>query len=178
MRVTARHRNAGNALIELALALPVLLVLLLGVVDFSRAIQFDNVLVNLSREGANLASRTTERPQYIMSALSDTASPLQMDSHGMMYITRIVGRADGSGNVEAQFRATRGDTSLTSRIWSCGGWAGQGVCDVPVVRPIVRLPMDLRDGEVVYAVEAVYEYTPLTGYLLRSDPHMYAQTVL
>ncbi|HVL58134.1 MAG TPA: hypothetical protein VM491_16685, partial [Burkholderiaceae bacterium] len=141
-------------------------------------IQFDNLLINMAREGANLAARTTERPQYILNALADTAHPMQMADHGMMYITRVVGRPDGLGNVEAQFRPDRGETAIASRIWSCGAWDGNGACIVPMPRPIVRLAMDLRDGEVVYAVEAIYEYSPLTRFLLRADPQIYALTVL
>ena len=66
---TGRRRARGISLVELALVLPVLLLLVLGVVDFSRAIQFNNILVNLTREGANLSARTTEQPPYILRAL-------------------------------------------------------------------------------------------------------------
>ena len=119
----------GIATVELGLVLPILLVLALGVIDLSRAIQFNNVLINLSREGANLASRTTESPQYILKTLMDTAAPLPMNTEGMMIITKLVGRADGQASVEAQYRpASGGKLMLSSALWACSSWA----CSCPV----------------------------------------------
>ena len=173
-----KRRARGNALVEFAFVLPVMLALTLGVVDYSRAIQFNNILVSLSREGANLASRTNQTPQSIISTLVTTAQPLQMDSDGIMYITKIVGRPDGTGQIEAQYRSAGGLTSLVSNIWACGGWAGDNSCTIPPTRPIVNLPLTLQDGETVYAVEAAYSYTPLTGLVMDVAPKMYAQTIL
>ncbi len=48
---------AGQSLIELALALPILLMLLLGLVDGARAYYFAGVVANAAREGANYAAR-------------------------------------------------------------------------------------------------------------------------
>lgn len=173
-----RRRARGISLIELALVLPVLLLLVLGVVDFSRAIQFNNILVNLTREGANLSARTTEQPQYILRALIDTATPLEMNANGIMYITKLVGRSDGRANVEEQHRPeTGGKRSLSSRIWSCSNWSGAR-CTVPNTRPIISLPTTLREGETVYAVEALYDYTLLTRYVISDDPRLYSFTVL
>lgn len=173
-----RRRTRGISLVELALVLPVLLLLVLGVVDFSRAIQFNNILVNLTREGANLSARTTEQPQYILRALIDTATPLDMNADGIMYITKLVGRDDGRANVDEQHRPEAGGKrSLQSRIWGCSSWSG-GRCNVPNTRPIVSLPTTLREGETVYAVEALYDYTLLTRYVISDDPRLYSFTVL
>lgn len=173
-----RRRTRGISLVELALVLPVLLLLVLGVVDFSRAIQFNNILVNLTREGANLSARTTEQPQYILRALIDTATPLAMNADGIMYITKLVGRSDGRANVDEQHRPeTGGKRSLNSRIWICSNWSS-GRCNVPNTRPIVSLPTTLREGETVYAVEALYDYTLLTRYVISDDPRLYSFTVL
>ena len=178
-RFRTRRRSAarGVATIELALVLPVLLILVLGVIDFSRAIQFNNVLVHLSREGANLSARTTETPDYILAALMDNAAPLDMNGTGMMYITKLVGRPDGSARVEAQYRhSSKGNRALTSRIYACGRWNG-GTCNVPSNQTL-RLSVDLLDGETVYAVEAMYDYTPFTRYVMSDDPRLYALTIL
>lgn len=171
-------RSRGVATIELALVLPVLLILVLGVIDFSRAIQFNNVLVHLSREGANLSARTTESPDYILAALMDNAAPLDMDGEGMMYITRLVGRSDGSARVDGQYRhSSKGNRSLASRIYTCPSWSGSGACNVPSNQSL-RLAVDLIDGETVYAVEALYDYTLLTRYVISEDPRLYALTIL
>jgi hypothetical protein len=166
-------------MIELALVLPILIMLVLGVIDFSRAIQFNNVLVNLTREGANLAARTTESPQFIVKTLMDTASPLQMNTDGMMYITKLVGRSDGRARVEEQYRRpTGGKTSLVSRLWACSSWQASGVCNMPSTRPVISLAVPLADGETVYAVEAFYDYTLFTRYVTSDDPRLYSLTIL
>lgn len=50
-----RHGQAGNALIEMALILPLLLVVFAGIVDLSLAFQRYEVLTNAVREGARIA---------------------------------------------------------------------------------------------------------------------------
>lgn len=49
--------DAGQSLVEVALALPILLMLLLGLVDGARAYYFAGVVANAAREGANYAAR-------------------------------------------------------------------------------------------------------------------------
>ena len=80
--------NSGQSLVELALVLPLLVYLALGIYDFSRAIQANNIIVNMSREGANLALRTTSiAHQDIMNSLASTAQWLTKNSNGKMYLT-------------------------------------------------------------------------------------------
>lgn len=50
------RRERGAALVEFALALPLLLVVLAGIVDFGFAFQRWEVITNAAREGARLAS--------------------------------------------------------------------------------------------------------------------------
>jgi TadE-like protein len=54
MRI-GRGRSRGQALVEFALAVPVLLVILVGLFDFGRAIFAYNSLSNAAREGARVA---------------------------------------------------------------------------------------------------------------------------
>jgi Flp pilus assembly protein TadG len=50
-----RARRPGQGLVELALAMPLLLLLLLGVVEFARAWNLHQVITDASREGARTA---------------------------------------------------------------------------------------------------------------------------
>ncbi|TDJ47443.1 MAG: pilus assembly protein [Gemmatimonadetes bacterium] len=50
-----RHGSSGQALAELAIALPVLLLMLVGIFEFARAYQIQQVVVNAAREGARQA---------------------------------------------------------------------------------------------------------------------------
>jgi len=49
--------QAGQSLIEVALALPILLILLLGLVDGARAYYYAGIVANGAREGVNFAAR-------------------------------------------------------------------------------------------------------------------------
>lgn len=176
-----RRRYArGVATIELALMLPVLLLLVLGVVDFARAIQFNNILVHLTREGANLAARTTAEPTYILKALMDTATPMKMNTDGMMYITQVIGQRNGSARLVAQYRPTSGGKfSLGSKLVACSGRWSSGKCE-PSGTQTVPLPNGvlLNEGETVYAVESMYDYTMLTHYVVPTLPRLYSLTIL
>lgn len=55
-RLRTRHRRRGQSLVELALVLPVLLLIVLVAIDFGRAFFGYVVLTNASRIGANYAA--------------------------------------------------------------------------------------------------------------------------
>lgn len=184
--------SQGQSLIELAILLPLLLMLVLGVIDYARAIQFNNILVAMSREGANLASRTSETPQNIIRALNNTAEPLVMSTRGRVYITKIIGSkvvptcVDAPPmycatypKVGAQTRAITGAATLPSRVWTCGaGWNGSGACNSVPGNAIATLPMTLKNGEEVYAVETLYDYNVIVNYVMQTGPKLYSLTVL
>ena len=128
LSVTGRSR--GSSLVELALVLPILLILVLGVIDFGRALQFNNVLIAMSREGANLAARTTADPQAIITAMVVSSHPLDMPGVGMIYVSSFSGQANGQGVLQSQARYGAGNLSLVSRIYKCSGWSS-GNCLVP-----------------------------------------------
>src|SRR5262245_65553320 len=77
MRTPARHRRGerGAALLEVALTLPLLLLVCVGILEFGRAYQTWQVLTNAAREGARIAvlpgmddSAVTSRVQQYMTA--------------------------------------------------------------------------------------------------------------
>lgn len=51
-RRSARFGDSGQALAEVAIALPLLLLMLVGIWEFARAYQIQQVVVNAAREGA------------------------------------------------------------------------------------------------------------------------------
>lgn len=182
-RGPGRNCQRGVAFIEFALLAPLLIFVMLAIFDYARAIQANNILINMSREGANLVARTTANPQFVMNAVADTADPLAMAQQGGMVITRVMGRADGRADVVEQYR-WNGGVARASRFWSsCGTWVS-GTCTVPATRPIVTLPVVLRTGDMVYLVETFYTYESLFGGLqlggliLPASPDMYSYTML
>ena len=50
-----KRRSVGQSLVEFALVLPILLLMLMGILDFGRAIFAYNSLANAARDGARLA---------------------------------------------------------------------------------------------------------------------------
>ncbi len=186
IQVRAR-RSRGSSLVEFALLLPILLVLVFATIDLGRAIQLYNILVNMSREGANLAARTDSSPSFIIDALNGTASAIDMPQNGMIYLTRLVGHQVDSKcltdctievQVKEHTRASAGAFDLNSQVYSCSSWTSAGRCNLPHQLPTVAWPMPLRDGEEVRAVEAIYDYVPVTGLGLTSGRVLYARTIL
>jgi Flp pilus assembly protein TadG len=179
--VRGGRRQRGIAALELALMLPIIVVLFMGLVDIARGIQANMILINVGREAANLASRPgpmSDNMQTIMKAVTDSAPPLNMNQQGMIYITRIVGQKTGTAStptrtiVDAQFRwddaaNNRGyrvsGYAPLSKVWSCGNWAGStgGSCTVPSGSnaPVISLLSNqLVDGQVAYVVEVFYKF--------------------
>jgi Flp pilus assembly protein TadG len=188
---TGRHASMGSSMVELALILPVLLILVFGVVDFGRALLFNNIMVNMGREGANLAARTTSSSPFIIKALTDTAAPLDMSNQGgMVYIARVQGVTVGGtvrANVIELYRAPAANTTLVSKVWTCGvnSWdtngATIGKCNLPAGQnliPIANWTLPLADGDEVRVAEVLYHYTPLTGYVMKNAVDLYSATVL
>ncbi len=52
---TRRHSSRGQAVAEVALVLPVLLLVMMGILDFGRAVFAYNTLSNAARDGARVA---------------------------------------------------------------------------------------------------------------------------
>ena len=183
-------QSDGQTMVELALILPILLLLSFGVFEYSRSVLTKNIITNMSREGANLAARTQTDPQTIMSALATTADPLDMGTSGMIFITEVMGIDDGTGTVnpivQKQYRYVNGGYSANSMVWGgCGSWSG-GECNVSG-SPIADLEGDggtisgmeavINDGETVYAVEVFYDYAPIISYVLNNNLEIYSCNV-
>jgi hypothetical protein len=168
--------SAGLALLELALLLPLLVFLALMVADFARALQAQLVLINITREGASIASRL---PGYAMPTLMDSLGltvpnpPMDMATRGMIYVTEVTA-VDVGGvikyQVTAQTRWTGGSghTFTSASGWTCGAWRADGTCTLPSPLPVVALNQipandPLRSGQTVYVAEAFYDFNMLFG---------------
>ncbi|SDF94314.1 MULTISPECIES: TadE/TadG family type IV pilus assembly protein [unclassified Duganella] len=177
-----RSRGRGLAAVEFALLLPVLLVLMIGLVDVARALQAQMILVNLSREAANLSSRgklqLSENAQTIIGQVAASAPPLDMNKLGMIYVTRIMGSTSGGTTRSIVLEQYRWDDPSNNRgyrasgyaplskVWTCSNWASgtAGTCLVPTgsTAPVVSMMSgQLLDGEVIYVVEAYYKFNML-----------------
>jgi Flp pilus assembly protein TadG len=66
-----RNGDRGAALVELALVVPLLLVLIAGIVDFGFAFQRYEVITNAAREGARLSSLTGYDDAFVQERVRD-----------------------------------------------------------------------------------------------------------
>jgi len=183
-------QSDGQTMVELALILPVLLLLSFGVIEYSRSILTKNIITNMSREGANLAARTQTDQQTIMTAIATTADPLDMGTNGMIFITEVMGKKDGTGTVnpivQVQYRYVNGGYSANSMVYGCTTtWTG-GKCTVsgdPIADlegnggTISGMEAAINEGQTVYAVEVFYDYAPIISYVMNNHLEIYSCNV-
>jgi len=79
----------GFAAVELALILPILIIMTFVIIDFGRLIQARLVVTNVAREGGSLASRDTQSAGNLITMLQAGASPLNLAGDGRIYIWKI-----------------------------------------------------------------------------------------
>jgi len=168
------RKKKGFAAVEMTLVAPLFLLLIIGVVDITQAIQANHIIISMSREGGNIVSRSSnEPPQAIMDIISSTSGDLDLTSDGVIYITEIVGRSGDDPYIKSQYKWNQGGLDKNSSIWSnCNTWALDGGCtDIDINTPtaLTNLPINLDDGEIVYGVEVFYRYAPIFGYLLNDE---------
>lgn len=155
MRRAPNHRSGrGVVAVEFAIILPVLLVLMLAIVELGRAILMRQVLVNLSREAANLASRGTAFDDAI-EAVQISSAPLDLAADGYVIVTEVFRNA--GGNVTIRRREAAGAFPQASRIGAAIG----GPATLPATAvPIPPLNQSAVVAEVFYRNQQI---TPLAN---------------
>jgi Flp pilus assembly protein TadG len=153
--LTHDNKTSGQACVELAVILPLLVLLLLGVYDFACAIRANNTISNMSREGGNLSSRSSFAMQDIMNSLAVTAQPLDMQNNGMIYVTVVQG-AVGQPRIQSQegWQSSNLKDTISSRI---------GTPTPSDLNPLAQNlgTLTLGPSQTVRIVEVFYNYRSL-----------------
>ena len=87
----SNHKQSGQGLVELALALPALLIIFLGLIELGFLLRAHLVVVNANREAARFASRGTFTDQQIVErALTSFANQLPVETEGVNANTEVI----------------------------------------------------------------------------------------
>jgi hypothetical protein len=138
--------DSGQGVAEFALALPIILIILLGMVEFSNAYDQVHGLAGLSREGANIAARGTGLSEVLTTVVAN-GETLDLSTDGGAIVSRLVVK-QGQPVIMAQI-ATDGydkQSRLTDQDVAAEWIASAG----------------FAEGSTHYTVEVFLNYEPLT----------------
>jgi hypothetical protein len=135
-------------------------------VDIGRFIEARLVVTDLSREGANLASRdlnpgTGNQMPDILTYLTDSSSPLNMAASGKIYITTITaGTTAKSPDPTITSQTSTGNLAAASAI--SANAKNLGLTGAMYDHLVFNTENQVADILGVSVVEVYYQYTPIT----------------
>lgn len=132
---------------EFALCLPILMLLLLGVIEFSRSIDAAHSLSGLSREGANLAARGTPLDTVVITVVTN-GQDIALGEAGGVVATEVEINEAGWPLVRAQ--AFSPGFTRASAMGAVGDTA------------FALQEAGLLAGRRHYIIEVFYRYQPIT----------------
>ena len=93
-------QQSGQAMFELALLIPLLCLAMFAIVDYGRALNDEQIIVELSRQGSNMASRGTTLSDAANAVVQGSA-PLNLSQAGEIIITSVA-RVGGTDRLQAR----------------------------------------------------------------------------
>lgn len=158
-----RDGERGAALLELALLLPLLVVLAFGVIDLGRLIHARLVVTNVSREGGSLASRDIRVGNDLIAMLQSSATPFNLQTDGRIYVIKIKAgetRYDPLPYIDS--RASGGTYSVGSSITGTVGDTPGGLSSTMMNHLTFRTAINTSELSEISIVEVFYHYRPIT----------------
>ena len=161
-----RSRARGTSLIEFVLVLPLLLIMILGLIEFGSLIQSRLIVANVAREGASIASRTLTLDNSIANLIAVSGHPLVLNgAYGKVVITRIT--AGQVGKITPSITGTFSAGSLGQASSIAAGNANLGLPANLYQHLVFKTNrpapgVDGADVNEMTVVEVFYKYMPIT----------------
>jgi Flp pilus assembly protein TadG len=148
-------RDSGQASVELAMTVVLLLVLICGSIDFGRALNDLQTMADLTRQGSNLASRGTSLTEAAADVISGE-SGLDLTNNGLVIVTSVTNNSSVfTITGQAEQGAPSMELSQSSKI-------GTGVgTNVTGTLPAAA-KSSLQNGQTIFVTEIFYAFAPLT----------------
>jgi Flp pilus assembly protein TadG len=146
-RMRKKHER-GVAFTEFALVFPLFLLVFLSSIDIGRLIYMRQVIANLSREGASLASRGATDAQAI-AAVQASDDPLDLKAAGKTIVTTIRRKSSTDGTPWVFAQTADGNFAFDSRVGLVGAKA-----NVPGVAAVAT-------GITIRTVEVASRFKPV-----------------
>ena len=114
-----RRSERGVAFTEFALIFPLFLVIFVSSIDVGRLIYIRQVVANLSREGASLASRGSTDAQAI-TAIESADDPLDLKKYGKVIVSTVQRKSAADGTPWIFTQSSDGTFAFNSRVGTVG----------------------------------------------------------
>jgi Flp pilus assembly protein TadG len=160
----------GVAAVEMAIILPLMLIIVFAIVDFGRLMQARLVITALAREGGSLSCRDIQGATNLVTMLQDGASPLDLVYSGRIYIWKIRAGSTTTNpdptvdTTNSAFQNTGGLNVSSSITYDASTKKLDNGCLSPgmYAHLVFNNTNQTADISEVNVVEVFYKYTPIS----------------
>ena len=168
----SRNPARGQALIEFALTMPILILIAFGTLSASQLLERHLTVLQLVRNAGNMYSRSVDfslvqNRELLLTSAAGLSMTLN-GGDGVVYLSTVEVAAAGSnsGFPVVTNRISIGDVSLMpSRVATPAALLSNGDVDDyendPLARATVASGLTLEDGDIAYVVEAYHTPTDM-----------------